>query len=521
MTSTPQTFRLRNESDIFNVSSAITQIELYRPQKKYNIRLNNIDNINKFINKPNLSKAEKFQNKIKKNLSDSNFTSTKASTKFYNNNNNNSEKNYKLNRVKSENNYFPKYKNDMSPFQRKIIEIYGNDETKIQYIKSNNIKSSKGKIEREIKNINQQRKLSQSLTCKKFNQNILKQSFDSGIKENKKFNINSSSKQNKMNSLKSNIFFLPNFEKKNNNFNLELNQQSLTDRIQTSHSLPKKVNYNKNEDFTKLNKVFDWKDSSNEIWLRRYYNKDKNNILNHRERKLRDLNGSMDDKNLNYKQNTIKNLNMSETDIKKNKIDKVKKFYKGKSDSIIQKQISNISVLSQDEFYENNLFCANKNDKKNNFKNEICHSYSIENVKYEDIPEIKKLLKNNGIHIIKTLLNGYTLTGDKKGKLTIQIRENKNDKLYNLHMKNASNELLKNVKGISIINDEQNKKEIKLVPNFPADVKWEYSNTSLFSKNRLDKTNNPQISRKKGKFNRNNQIEYSKMLINKNKNVKK
>ena len=50
------------------------------------------------------------------------------------------------------------------------------------------------------------------------------------------------------------------------NFYLELNQQSLTDRIQTSNSLPKKVNYNKNEDFTKLNKVFDWKDSSNEIW---------------------------------------------------------------------------------------------------------------------------------------------------------------------------------------------------------------------------------------------------------------
>ena len=518
MTSTPQTFRLRNESDIFNVSTAMSQIEINRPQKKYNIRLNNIDNINKFINKPNLSKAEKFQKRIKNNLSESNLTSTKASSKVYNSNN---EKNYKLNRVKSENNYFPKYKNDMSPFQRKIIEIYGNDETKIQYIKSNNIKSSKGKIEREIKNINQQRKLSQSLTSKKFNQNSLKQSFDSGIKENKKFNINSSSKQNKMNSLKSNIFFLPNFEKKNNNFNLELNQQSLTDRIQTSNSLPKKVNYNKNEDFTKLNKVFDWKDSSNEIWLRRYYNKDKNNILNHRERKLRDLNGSMDDKNLNYKQNTIKNLNMSETDIKKNKIDKVKKFYKGKSDSIIQKQISNISVLSQDELYENNLFCANKNDKKNNFKNEICHSYSIENVKYEDIPEIKKLLKNNGIHIIKTLLNGYTLTGDKKGKMIIKIRENKNDKLYNQHLKNASNDILKNVKGISIINDEQIKKEIKLVPNFPANVNWQYSNNYLFSKNRLEQTNNPQISRKKGKFNRSNQIEYSKMLINKNKNSKK
>ncbi len=518
MTSRPETFRLRNESDIFNVSTAMSQIEINRPQKKYNIRLNNIDNINKFINKPNLSKAEKFQQKIKKNLSDSNFTSTKASTKVYNSNN--EKKYYKLNRVNSENNYFPKFKNDLSPFQRKIIEIYGNDENKLKYIKSQNIKSSKGKIERETKNINQHKILSQSLTCNRFNGKYIKQSFDIEVKDNKKFNNNNSSRENKMNSLKSNIFFVPNCEQKNNNINLKINKQSLTDRNQTNISFQKKVNYNKNEEFTKLNNVFDWKDSSNEIWLRRYY---KNNILNHRERKLRDLNGSMDDKNLNYKPNNNKNINISDTDIKKNKIKLVKKFYKGKSNSLIQKQISNISILSQDEFYENNLICANKNDKKNknDYKNEICHSYSIENVKYEDIPEIKKLLTNNGIHIIKTLLNGYTLTGDKKGKMIIKIRENKNDKLYNQHLKNASNEILKNVKGISIINDEQIKKEIKLVPNFPADVNWQYSNTYLYSKNRLDKTNNPQISRKKGKFNRSNQIEYSKMLINKNKNVKK
>ena len=520
MTSTPETFRLRNESDIFNISNTKCQIENYHPQKKYNIRLNNIDNINKFINKPNLSKAEKFQKRIKNNLSESNLTSTKASSKVYNSNN---EKNYKLNRVKSESNYFPKFKNDLSPFQRKMIEIYGYDENKIKYIKSQNIKSSKGKIEKENEKINQKKILSQSLTCNKFKKNNLKQSFGFEIKENKKFNNNSSSKENKMNSLKSNIFFLPNFEKKNNNINLRINQQSFTDRNQTSISLPKKENYYKNEDFSKLNKVFDWKDSSNEIWLRRYYNKDKNNILNHRERKLRDLNGSMDNKNLNCKSNNIKNINISDSDIKKNKINLIKKFYKGKSNSLIQKQISNISVLSQDELYENNLFCANKNDKnnKNNNQNQISHSYSIENIKYEDIPEITKLFKKNGIHIINTILNGYTLTGDKKGKITIKIRENKNDKLYNQHLKNASNDILKNVKGISIINDEQIKKEIKLVPNFPANVNWQYSNNYLFSKNRLEQTNNPQISRKKGKFNRSNQIEYSKMLINKNKNSKK
>ena len=169
-------------------------------------------------------------------------------------------------------------------------------------------------------------------------------------------------------------------KKKNNNINLRINQQSFTDRNQTSISLPKKDNYYKNEDFSKLNKVFDWKDSSNEIWLRRYYNKDKNKILNHRERKLRDLNGSMDNKNLNCKSNNIKNINISDSDIKKNKINLIKKFYKGKSNSLIQKQISNISVLSQDEFYDNNLLCANKNDKnnknnKNNNQNQISHSY--------------------------------------------------------------------------------------------------------------------------------------------------
>ena len=165
MTSTPETFRLRNESDIFNISNTKCQIENYRPQKKYNIRLNNIDNINKFINKPNLSKAEKFQKRIKNNLSESNLTSTKASSKVYNSNN---EKNYKLNRVKSESNYFPKFKNDLSPFQRKMIEIYGYDENKIKYIKSQNIKSSKGKIEKENEKINQKKILSQSLTCNRF-----------------------------------------------------------------------------------------------------------------------------------------------------------------------------------------------------------------------------------------------------------------------------------------------------------------------------------------------------------------
>ena len=211
MTSTPETFRLRNESDIFNISNTKCQIENYHPQKKYNIRLNNIDNINKFINKPNLSKAEKFQKRIKNNLSESNLTSTKASSKVYNSNN---EKNYKLNRVKSESNYFPKFKNDLSPFQRKMIEIYGYDENKIKYIKSQNIKSSKGKIEKENEKINQKKILSQSLTCNRFKKNNLKQSFGFEIKENKKFNNNSSSKENKMNSLKSNIFFLPNFEKK-------------------------------------------------------------------------------------------------------------------------------------------------------------------------------------------------------------------------------------------------------------------------------------------------------------------
>ena len=174
MTSTPETFRLRNESDIFNISNTKCQIENYHPQKKYNIRLNNIDNINKFINKPNLSKAEKFQKRIKNNLSESNLTSTKASSKVYNSNN---EKNYKLNRVKSESNYFPKFKNDLSPFQRKMIEIYGYDENKIKYIKSQNIKSSKGKIEKENEKINQKKILSQSLTCNRFKKNNLKQSF--------------------------------------------------------------------------------------------------------------------------------------------------------------------------------------------------------------------------------------------------------------------------------------------------------------------------------------------------------
>ena len=56
--------------------------------------------------------------------------------------------------------------------------------------------------------------MSQNLTLKKFENNNLIQN-----KENKKYNNQSSSKEIKMNSLESNIFFLP--KKKNININIK------------------------------------------------------------------------------------------------------------------------------------------------------------------------------------------------------------------------------------------------------------------------------------------------------------
>ena len=171
-------------------------------------------------------------------------------------------------------------------------------------------------------------------------------------------------------------------------------------------------------------------------------------------------------------------------------------FYKGRTNSLIQKQLNNISILSQDDFYENNLNCINDKNKK-----EIFHSYLINNIKYEDISEIKKLLIKNGIHIFDIKFTEFNFIENKTFNLSIKIRENIHDKKYNENLKKASLDIKNNIKGISIQKNDFIKKDIKLVPNIPANLNWKNLNYNSF-KNRLDNTNNPQISRAKGKINK-------------------
>lgn len=242
--------------------------------------------------------------------------------------------------------------------------------------------------------------------------------------------------------------------------------------------------------YSEINEEFCWKDNSNEIKLKRLYNKTNNN-LNVKERKIKQLNNSMDNINLLYKP-INKNINND----KRNKIKRVKMFYKGRTNSLIQKQLNNISILSQDDFYENNLNCINDKNKK-----EIFHSYLINNIKYEDISEIKKLLIKNGIHIFDIKFTEFNFIENKTFNLSIKIRENINDKKYNENLKKASLDIKNNIKGISIQKNDFIKKDIKLVPNIPANLNWKNLNYNSF-KNRLDNTNNPQISRAKGKINK-------------------
>ena len=114
-------------------------------------------------------------------------------------------------------------------------------------VKNNNIKNSKGEINRERKNTNKKLSLSQNLTLKKFENNNLIQN-----KENKKYNNKSSSKEIKMNSLESNIFFLP----KKEDTNLNIKKIPLTDGNKISDSKKKKmINY------SEINEEFCWKNN--------------------------------------------------------------------------------------------------------------------------------------------------------------------------------------------------------------------------------------------------------------------
>ena len=275
----------------------------------------------------------------------------------------------------------PNYKNELSSYQRKILYDFDdqcNNNKKqiyINFLLDENNKENKINKHNNNNNINYEIYINN----KKNNDNKLPSLFT----ENKKYLNNLNPKENHLNSLKSDIFFIPKttksikkkrliqkskenslkqsfeqFPNKNNNEMLNIIKIPIISKFN------KKINKN-------LNRSFDWLNSNNEIEIQKITKKNENKNITPKIRKLIHLNGSLD-KTLNYNDNNNNNLinnNINNSFIIEDSRDKnlkenkniIKKFYKNRSQSLINKQICNISFLDSETSFKNNLNNNNNN----------------------------------------------------------------------------------------------------------------------------------------------------------------
>ena len=428
----------------------------------------------------------------------------------------------------------PNYKNELSPFQRKILydfdDQYNNDTKKIyiNFLLDENNKENK--INNKHNNINYEIYINN----KNNNDNKPPPLFT----ENKKYAINTNSKQNHLNSLKSDIFFIPKTTKSIKKKRL---QKSKENSLKTSfEQFPNK---NKNEmlniikipnisKFNKkinknLNRSFDWLNSNNEIEIQKISKINENKNITPKIRKLIQLNGSLD-KTLNYNDNNneklINNNNNNflfedsrEKNFKENK-NIIKKFYKNRSQSLLNKQIYNISFLDSETSFKNNLNNVNNNVNENELL--------FKNINYNDISKIKKIFSNFGIHIFDCKLIDKPFNYQPTN-FSLKIRENKKDKNFKKNFEFVKNEIKKfnfifNKNDNININENKRKKNLN---NLPINLKWNNVKNNLYMKGRFENTQNPPFIRttntneiiNKNLANRKKQIEYSKNILNSHK----
>ena len=434
----------------------------------------------------------------------------------------------------------PNYKNELSSYQRKILYDFDdqcNNDKKQIYINflldENNKENKINKHNNNNNNINYEIYINN----KKNNDNKPPPLFT----ENKKYLNNLNPKENHLNSLKSDIFFIPKttksikkkrliqkskenslkqsfeqFPNKNNNEMLNIIKIPIISKFN------KKINKN-------LNRSFDWLNSNNEIEIQKITKKNENKNITPKIRKLIHLNGSLD-KTLNYNDNNNNNLinnNINNSFIIEDSRDKnlkenkniIKKFYKNRSQSLINKQICNISFLDSETSFKNNL---NNNNNNNNVKeNELL----FKNIDYNDISKIKKIFSNYGIHIFDCKYIDKPFNSQPTN-FSLKIRENKNDKNFKKNFDFVKKEI-KNKKFNFIFNNNNNNinnenKRKKNLNNVPINLKWNNTKNILYMKGRFENTQNPPFIRTTNtneiiNKNRKKQIEYSKNILNSNK----
>ncbi len=269
---------------------------------------------------------------------------------------------------------------------------------------------------------------------------------------------------NKINFLKSNIF---NLEQKDKlNLSMKINPKVFKNKEEKKQKVVPKGKT------TPIGIKFDWKDSKNEIWQRKLYMNDKKKIVSRNdklpmtmmtnpaltaaERKKHDLAGSLDEEKfeaiLNSKNLTISLPNSKEATSDQAKIqreNRTKIHYYNRSLDKLNKQIEQVSYMTNLTELDN-AFKSNK--YKDSFKE---NNYIVKGIKRNQLLELKKILKDNGLHTYSFLENNFSFAKDSLGEVKFKIR-GMTDKNFMTRIQNAQ-KLLKS-KNINMVKED--------VPNY-------------------------------------------------------
>ena len=495
-----KTSKFNQSSDIFNLKSNEEKKEI--PHKIRN-RINRItydfknwDSENNNILNQTM-KTPFISNNFKSNIFSNEPIITKPIKIRHNNKTNFSFGNYdnsEFNVHKNLNNticydLFKNYKEkDISAYERKMKQLYGNDfninnEKNIINFKNNfNQKTTFGTIENEEKKYDEPKIEFKNAKERKYNElfhdrkeninnnNLYKNNIYINNSSNKKFIEGKyADHKNYINSLKSNIFNDP---KKDNLNNEEIEEKKNNNNYIKINKINKYYGKKKilEKDTGTLPAQLDWKDERTNL-----FNQEKPFSKREKEsafiRKINDLYGE----NANNKLNN--NNNKNNEDYNKKEIEKfIIEKYPNDNESQIKKRLEYISDINK-----NNNSNENYNLNHNNNENIINKNYEIQfdKINNVNIPEFKKVFIDNGIHIYGFKEDiSYNNGKNKKGRILFSIRENYTKGEFDNKLNNIRNKIEKE-QGIKFIDYNQDKRK-KNANAIPSSMKWDNNLSNLF-----------------------------------------
>lgn len=321
-----------------------------------------------------------------------------------------------------------KYLKSSTAYERSLKQFYGDDEK----YKTNNLKSSIGALTTELNPKENQRFTEGNAKERKTymlygekgtnnnNSTTKPEPIMSKNSANAQITAEKDGINNQVDSLKSNIFFNKDFEKRNKEIfatKPEEPQESIVEKV-----TPTKTNRKKAENvyYAKL----DWKDPKTSLM---YRNKDNMNDTAH-DRKLNDLFGRKDS---HPKQ-------MQEPDMQlRNEIEKnYHSEHPKEKECKIKKQMENVStIIDTKQIYD---------PIKVKYAERLCQNYEVGNfTHYNDVnvDKVAQVLKSKGMHIFNTKTDESYHDGKTIGKISFSIRGINDDNNYQAKLDQAKEEI--------------------------------------------------------------------------------